>query len=369
MKKILLSTALCASVMLAANNDYKYEITPMIGGTYSEGNLDLERNYANAGLSLGFNLEDSRFDQVELGFLRTLEDVDYDNSNRNTGITRVFTNFVKDYKLSDSTSVYGLIGAGIELFDNEMYGNEDGLFGNYGVGVKYKFSNYHSVALKADIRHLIETDHGDNNLLYTVGLAIPFGKKAAPAPVEPVVVEKKEVEIVVNSDYDNDGVIDKEDKCPNSVEDAVVNIHGCEIDSDNDGVIDRLDKCPNTPKGDIVNSEGCSLTVNLNINFETDSAVIRNQYDSKIQKFAKFLKTFPSVKGKISAHTDAVGTEEYNQGLSERRAASTVEALKAYGIDESRLKAMGYGELSPKASNSTSEGRAENRRVEGSIYK
>lgn len=360
MKKILLSSALCASMMFAANSEYKYEVTPMIGGTYTEGNLNLDRNYANAGLSIGANLDDSMFDQVELGFLRTLGDVDYKDSpdpDKDTGITRYFANLIKEYGLSDTTSLYALIGAGVEVFDNEEFENETGLFGNYGVGIKYKISE--AMSLKADVRHLIETDHGDNNLLYTVGLAIPFGKKAAaPAPM------KEEPK-----DSDNDGVIDSMDQCPNSAPGAKVNAKGCELDSDMDGVVDSMDQCPNTPKGDIVDEKGCSLKVNLNINFKTDSAIIDNSYSSKIKKFADFMKAFPSVKGKIEAHTDSVGSDAYNQKLSERRANSTVKALEAYGVDTTRLNAEGFGESQPKASNDTAEGRAENRRVEGSIYR
>ncbi len=337
MKKILLSTALCASMMFAANSDYKYELTPMIGGAYTEGNLDLDRNYANGGLSLGFNLDDSMFDQIELGLLRSLEDVDYDNSTKDTGITRVFTNLIKEYPLSDSTSLYGLVGVGLEFFDKELFDNEDGLFGNYGLGIKYKISE--SVALKADVRHLIETDHGDNNLLYTLGLAIPFGKKAAP------MVEKEPLPVIVPIDVPKPK------------------------DSDMDGVIDAHDECPTTPKGDIVDEKGCSLKVNLNINFKTDSAVINNSYDSKIKKFADFMKAFPSVKGTIEAHTDSDGSDAYNQKLSEKRAASTVKALEAYGVDAKRLNSVGYGEMKPKASNDTAEGKAMNRRVEGSISK
>jgi OOP family OmpA-OmpF porin len=393
MKKILLSTALCATMMFAANSEYKYEITPMVGGTYTEGNLGLERNYADAGLALGFNLDDSMFDQVELGFLRSLEDVDYtkSNSNEDTGITRLFTNLVKDYPLSDSTSLYGLVGVGVEWFDNEKYGNENGLFGNYGLGIKYKISD--AVSLKADVRHLIEIDHGDNNLLYTVGLAIPFGKKAAPAPMpmkeEPKPAMDSDNDGVIDAedecpnsapgaivnndgcelDSDNDGVVNRLDKCPNSAPGAIVNNDGCELDSDGDGVVDRLDKCPNTPKGDIINKVGCTLKVNLNINFVNDSSVINNSYSSKIRKFADFMKAFPSVKAKIKAYTDSVGAEAYNQKLSERRATSTVKALEAYGVDSSRLNSIGYGELNPKASNETAEGRAENRRVEASIKK
>lgn len=337
MKKILLSTALCASMMFAANSDYKYEITPMIGGAYSEGNMDTDRDYANGGLSLGFNLDDSMFNQVELGFLRTLEDVDYKNTDYNTGITRLFANLVKEYEFTESTSFYGLIGAGVEIFDDEMGDQENGLFGNYGVGIKYKISE--ALALKADVRHLIETDHGDNTLLYTVGLAIPFGKKAAPAPE------------------------------PTPEPTPVVPVEVPPMDTDGDGVIDANDKCPNTPKGDIVDETGCSLKVNLNINFENDSSVINNSYDSKIKKFADFMKAFPSVKGKIEAHTDSVGSDAYNQKLSERRAASAVKALEAYGVEASRLNSVGYGEMNPKASNETAEGKAMNRRVEGSISK
>lgn len=358
MKKILLSTALCASMMFAANSDYKYEITPMIGGVYTEGNLDLDRNYANAGLSLGFNLDESMFDQVELGFLRSFEDVEYENMNRDTGVTRVFTNVIKEYGLSSSTSLYALLGAGLEFFDDEAYGNENGLFGNYGIGIKYQLTD--SLALKADLRHLIETDNGDNNLLYTVGLAIPFGKKAAPAPMP----EKEEPKPM---DSDNDGVIDSLDQCPNSAPGVRVDSKGCEIDSDMDGVVDSKDRCPNTPKGNIVDADGCSLKVDLNINFKTDSAVISNEYNSRIKKFADFMKAFPQVKGKIEAHTDSIGSDTYNQKLSERRAASAVKAIEALGIEASRLNSVGYGEMNPKASNETAEGRAMNRRVEGSI--
>ncbi len=355
MKKILLSTALCATMIFAANSEYKYEITPLIGGTYTEGNLNLDRNYANGGLSIGFNLDNSMFDQIELGVLRSIEDVDYDDG-RDTGITRVFTNLIKEYSLTNSTSLYTLIGAGVEHFDEEAFDNEDGLFANYGLGIKYKISE--AMSLKADVRHLVEFDDSDNNLLYTVGLAIPFGKKASATPVTPTPM-----------DSDNDGVVDSKDQCPSTPAGATVDANGCELDSDMDGVVNRLDQCPSTPKGDIVDEKGCSLKVNLNINFETDSAVINNSYDSKIKKFADFMKAFPSVKGKIEAHTDSVGSKAYNQKLSERRATSTVKALEAYGVETSRLTSQGFGESKPKATNDTAEGRAENRRVEGSIYR
>lgn len=334
MKKILLSTVACATMMLAANSDYKYEITPTFGGVYTEGNLGLDRNYANGGLSLGFNQFDSFIDQVELGFLRSIEDVNYKGTNADTGITRVFTNFIKEYSLTSDVSLYTLIGAGVEIFDNEANGNEDGLFGNYGAGIKYKIAD--QFALKFDVRHLIEADHGDNNLLYNIGFAVPFGEVAKAAPV----VEKAAPVVVA----------------PAPIETPK--------DSDADGVIDSLDECPNTMAKAKVDSVGCMTLVNLNINFDTNKSDIKDSYNTRIVEFANMLKANPKLKATIEAHTDSVGSDAYNQKLSERRAASTVEALKALKVDTSKIKAVGYGETRPVATNATAEGKAENRRVE-----
>ena len=340
MKKILLSTVACATMMLAANSDYKYEITPTFGGVYTEGNLGLDRDYANGGLSLGFNQFDSFIDQVELGFLRSIEDVDYRGTNSNTGITRVFTNLVKEYDLTSDVSLYTLVGAGVEFFDKEDGYNENGLFGNYGAGIKYKIAD--QFALKFDVRHLIEADHGDNNLLYNVGFAVPFGEVSKPAPV----VEAPVAPVVQKT--------------------APV---AAPKDSDGDGVIDELDQCPDTMSKAKVDSVGCMTLINLNINFDTNKSDIKDSYNSRIADFAKMMKANPKLKASIEAHTDSVGSDAYNQKLSERRATSAVKALTDLGVETTRIKAIGYGETKPTASNETVEGRAENRRVEAVMAK
>ena len=340
MKKILLSTVACATMMLAANSDYKYEITPTLGGVFSEGNTGTDRGYANAGLNLGINLFDSMFDQVELGFTNSIEQVDYETGN-SANVTKVFTNLIKEYSLTDSTSFYALAGIGHEFFSNDdELSNENSFFGNYGAGIKYKISE--QIALKFDARHMIETNHGDNSLSYNVGLAVPFGKvaKAAPVAVEtaaPVVAKPAPV--------------------------------AAPKDSDGDGVIDSLDECPNTMAKAKVDSVGCMTLVNLNINFDTASAVIKNNYNTRIVEFANMMNANPKLKATIGAHTDSVGSDAYNQKLSERRAASTVEALKALKVDASKIKAVGYGETKPVATNATVEGKAQNRRVEAVMNK
>lgn len=362
MKKIILSSLACATLMFAANADYKYEITPLIGGAFNEGNNDLEQNYTNAGLAIGFNqLGDSMFDQIELGFLRTIQDVDFqDIANRDSSVTRIFTNVIKDYPLNSDVSLYALIGAGIEIFDDEFNELENGLFANYGAGVKYKFNE--TMALKFDLRHVIEPDQGDNTLLYNLGISIPFGKVAKPAPVAEPVKE-------MPKDSDGDGVIDANDNCPNTFPGAKVNAMGCEMDDDKDGVVNRLDECPNTIAGAKVDTVGCMTLVNLDINFDTNSAVIKDSYNSKIVEFANVMKNNTKLKATIEAHTDSIGSKKYNQSLSEKRAASTVEALKALNVDASRLTAVGYGEAKPVATNKTKDGRAQNRRVHAVINK
>lgn len=339
MKKILLSSLACASLVLAANSDYKYEITPLIGGGLGEGNHSLERNYANAGLALGFNQsEDSLIDQFELGFLRTVQDVDGKNAVRNqdTSITRVFGNLVKDYGLTTDLSLYALAGLGVEFFDNELTKHQkDGLFGNYGVGLKYQLTD--AMALKFDLRHLISAQNGDSTLLYNFGLAIPFGEKAAK--VAPVAAP------------------------------APVAAKAAPKDSDGDGVIDELDKCPDTMRGSKVDTVGCMTLVNLNVNFDTNKSDIKDIYSTRIYEFANVMNVDKRLKADIEGHTDSVGSDAYNQKLSERRAASVVKALTELGVEKSRLKAVGYGESKPIASNETVEGKAENRRVHAVMTK
>ncbi len=373
MKKIIASTLMCGSLLFAANSDYKYEITPMIGGVKPEGNLDL-KNQKNFGISIAQNLDEEHpFDQIELGILNTTN-TDYSNSNQNTKITRYFANMIKDYVVNDKTSLYALMGLGYEKFSQERFENDSDGFGNYGIGLKYKLSE--NIHLKTDLRHLI-TFEGNNNLLYTLGLGISFGPKAKPTMMEkePMVekvelkkepMKKKEPVIL---DDDNDGIINSLDKCPGTPAGAKVNQKGCELDDDQDGVVNSLDKCPNTMKGALVDSTGCAVSVDLQINFDSDSSTIKNTYNNKIEKFANFLKKYPSVKAKIEAHTDATGSHKYNEKLSQRRANSAVKALVDLQIDASRLEAIGYGELKPIQSNKTKEGRASNRRVEAIIKK
>ena len=83
-----------------------------------------------------------------------------------------------------------------------------------------------------------------------------------------------------------------------------------------------------------------------------------------LRRHPGFLKQFPDRKMLIEGYTDSVGTDSYNQDLSERRAMAVRDALVQRGVDTSRINARGYGKAHSVADNASPEGRAMNRRVE-----
>jgi outer membrane protein OmpA-like peptidoglycan-associated protein len=99
------------------------------------------------------------------------------------------------------------------------------------------------------------------------------------------------------------------------------------------------------------------------LNFETDSARIREDSQEQLRNTAAILKAYPQVRAKIGGYTDNSGDPGANRRLSEARAMAVMTTLKDNGIAADRLVAEGYGDQHPIADNSTPEGRARNRRV------
>lgn len=136
------------------------------------------------------------------------------------------------------------------------------------------------------------------------------------------------------------------------------------IDSDGDTVCDEIDVCPGTPKGVKVDERGC-WTLEQTYLFDFDKAVVKPMFFPLLDHIAKIMKDNPKMTVELEGHTDSVGTEKYNQGLSERRAKAIQKALiQRTMADANRLKAVGYGEMKPIMTNDTKEGRAKNRRVD-----
>jgi OOP family OmpA-OmpF porin len=110
------------------------------------------------------------------------------------------------------------------------------------------------------------------------------------------------------------------------------------------------------------------VTIVLNVEFDSDKAVVKDKYKNEIKKVSDFMKKYPNTTAVIEGHTDNTNTAEYNQKLSEARANSVRQYLiNNFGINASRLTAVGYGLTKPIASNSTEEGKQKNRRVQAVI--
>lgn len=140
-------------------------------------------------------------------------------------------------------------------------------------------------------------------------------------------------------------------------------------DEDNDGILGKDDKCPDTPDGKVVNSDGCIKIIRINVRFDFDKSNIKNEYKDEIEEAVKFLKDNSTFTATVEGHTDSTGTFTYNQALSERRAKAVATTLEQEGISPLRIEERGFGETIPVASNETKEGRAQNRRVDISFNK
>lgn len=114
--------------------------------------------------------------------------------------------------------------------------------------------------------------------------------------------------------------------------------------------------------------EGIQVTFDSNILFGFDSAELSASARENLRELANSLQQYPNTEVLIAGHTDATGSDSYNQRLSERRAGSAGEFLMRNGIAPSRVTTIGKGELEPIASNETTTGRSQNRRVEVAIY-
>ena len=106
------------------------------------------------------------------------------------------------------------------------------------------------------------------------------------------------------------------------------------------------------------------VTMPSDITFAFDSAEVRYQFEPVIRNLAQTLDRHPSLIIDIVGHADAIGSEDYNQRLSERRAHAVGAALIDFGVAYERIATSGAGEWEPIASNDTEWGRARNRRVE-----
>lgn len=114
--------------------------------------------------------------------------------------------------------------------------------------------------------------------------------------------------------------------------------------------------------------EGIKITFDSGILFAFDSSKLSGTAEENVTDLASTLKEYDETSILIEGHTDNIGSDSYNQDLSQERADSVADKLVALGVDASRIDEKGYGEEQPIADNSTEQGRRQNRRVEVAIF-
>jgi outer membrane protein OmpA-like peptidoglycan-associated protein len=186
----------------------------------------------------------------------------------------------------------------------------------------------------------------------------------------------------LNSDSDNDGLTDGDEVLkyntdpnnPDSDKDGLTDgdevfkykTDPLKIDTDGGTVSDGTEVKRGT---DPLNPDDDVVKVNVpivlkGITFEFGKADIRPESEGTLQKALKTLNTHPDISVEIRGYTDNIGSRKYNLVLSQERAEAVMHWLIVHGVDSSRLSARGFGPDNPIASNSTDEGRAQNRRIE-----
>ncbi|AXQ29960.1 hypothetical protein D0B54_15305 [Solimonas sp. K1W22B-7] len=277
----------------------------------------------------------------------------------------------------------------------------------FDIGLGYLFPLSERFILRAEALYRVDA-HGrdlagttpDKNRdfydgVFNVGLLIPLGhtekaEEPPPAVVEPVCPPAPEGATLDDKgcalDTDGDGVPDGLDQCPDTPAGKAVNAQGCTIDGDGDGVPDDIDECPNTPAGAKVLANGCALTgdcrkprageqvdengcaankfILKGVKFEFDSDRLTEEAKTILVDVGATLNSYPEIKVELEGHTDNIGTDNYNLGLSERRANSVKTFLAGQNVTADRMKPVGYGEAQPIDTNDTEAGRDNNRRVE-----
>lgn len=311
-------------------------------GTYTDPDKDRSINGADVDYAAGFSVlygwqsEDQWGFEIQ-GFNETFETGD----PARTDWYRYGLNVDLFYAFGDRTSFtpFVLIGAGANYDD--VYPAEDKTtwFANAGVGfVTAPFTRIGDLRLRGEARYIhddFESGYGD--IRYALGIEIPLfaERDAAVAEIE------RDARVVALID----GL----------------------ADSDGDGVIDEKDQCPGTPTGTRVTGEGCPLPKIMElkgVTFEFDGTRLRPDAQTILDGASDVLLRYPDMKVEIAGHTDSVGSEAYNQNLSEGRAASVREYFIGKGVPDGQMTSKGYGESQPLVDNATAEGRERNRRVE-----
>ncbi|RXP64471.1 OmpA family protein [Lutibacter sp. HS1-25] len=351
----------------------------------------------NAELSFSFN-KIKEFGSITLDSKVPLFVIDL---NANYNLNKLFgpTGFFEPYILAG-------FGYTSQNSSNDKYPFNSAMNLNGGLGAKFWITENFGARLQVALKYFTN-DGSYRHFQHSIGLVYKFGSDqdfdndGVPNRLDNCPEIFGLAEFNGCPDTDGDGIIDDQDACPTVA--GILAEKGCpERDNDGDGVVDSLDKCkyiagavenngcpwPDTDGDGILDKDdecpelfgsvakkGCPEAVSAesmntlkelarSVYFETDKAVFTNEAIGRLDLMLAILKQYPTAKFIVEGHTDDDGSEYFNQILSEDRANAVKKYFVSKGINEQNLTAKGFGSSIPLESNATEAGRAVNRRVE-----
>lgn len=262
----------------------------------------------------------------------------------------------------------GILGVSSDNAPNGV-GREQDVTLHFGGGVKVFVNRW--VQLRLDVRDVVSNRRGVGEGLASspevlLGVSFTLRRKRQTSEPKPGL-----------NDSDGDGVLDRDDFCPEMFGEKP---RGCPTvcidDNDGDGWANPEDQCPEEPetRNGYEDNDGCPdevppeledlAGVMEGINFDTDKATIKPGSMPVLDRAVEVMKNYPEIRVKIVGHTDDRGAYTHNLDLSQRRAAAVRDYLVEGGVSSDRISTDGVGPDQPIETNETPEGRAKNRRIE-----
>lgn len=312
-----------------------------------------------------------------------------------TWMTQTYVDFLFHFTRWEQLDPYLTFGAGVTVYGEDVTGDSASATLRGGGGVMYHLTE--EWALRADARVNLAGYNTELNATMDVGFAWTWGAGALAEDAAIIagdldsdgdgLTDRHELEIGTdpyNPDTDGDGLTDGEEVLKyktdplNPDSDFDMLSDGAEVRKHN---TDPLD--PDTDDGGVrdgheVIEDGTNplyapddaMLFELDIQFDTDKSVVKQQYFADLDKIAKVLARNPAATALVEGHADkrAKSNYKHNLKLSQDRAAAVRQYLVGKGIAASRTKAVGYGFDRPKAANDPVNGNIANRRVDVYIY-
>ena len=363
MKSSLLKLAVAATAFTAAASAQASDFEIGVGVPFYsfENKADLE-DQAGVNLNIGYRFNQPFGIELSGSYLQTeTSSTNINNLATDVDITDIKLDGLWYLNNEGKVLPYTVLGLGLLNTKPDGFESVEEETVSFGMGLKAHLSPRFRARVEGRLLHHLDS-HLDNSIL-TLGLGYVFGASTPAAPA-PKVVEP------VFADADGDGVEDSVDRCASTPAGASVDASGCALDSDNDGVADYLDNCPDTDRKLKVDASGCpvvlteDVSIDLDVKFASGSDVVPSQYFSEIRGVARFMEQYENSEVTIEGHTDTSGSASFNKTLSQKRANAVASVLTSqYGIESSRVRAIGYGEERPLVQENTKADQALNRRV------